>query len=65
MAIERIDNTYNPKTRMLMKLLYEEGGNVSLIWVSGHKEIASNKQEDVETKTALEDTLHPRQNLNK
>jgi hypothetical protein len=45
MAIERNDNAYNPKTQMLRKLLDEEGGNVSLIWVSGHKEMqAINKR---------------------
>jgi hypothetical protein len=50
MAIEGNDDTNNPKTRTLSKLLDEEGGIVLLIWVSGQNEQA-------------EDMLHPKERI--
>jgi ribonuclease HI len=47
MAIEEKDHINIRKTRMLRKLLDQEGGNVSVIWVSVHKGTASNEQADI------------------
>jgi ribonuclease HI len=58
MAIKRNDGTGNPKNTDAEETA-AEGENLSLIWVQGHKGIASNEQVGVEAKIAFEDKLHP------
>jgi ribonuclease HI len=59
MATERNGDTKNPKTRILRKMIDEEGAKVSLVWVPGHKGITGNEMADIEAKTALDDVIYP------
>jgi hypothetical protein len=57
MAVWDRKRTKNPKTQTIRKLMDEQGGKITLLWVSGHVGITNNENADTATKKALTERI--------
>jgi hypothetical protein len=53
MAVSNRKRTKNPKTLSIRKLMDQQGGKITLLWVQGHVGVTGNENADTAAKKAL------------